>query len=62
MGGHGYAVVTAVDGAVIRRASSVRPADRVDIRLAAGRLAAAVISVHPADGRADGWDEDRDEP
>jgi exodeoxyribonuclease VII large subunit len=46
----GYAVVTTVDGAVIRRASSVRPADRVDVRLAAGRLAAAVISVHPADG------------
>jgi exodeoxyribonuclease VII large subunit len=49
----GYAVVTGPDGAVVRRASSLGPGDPIDVRLAAGRLTAAVTNVrpeHPVDG------------
>jgi len=41
----GYAVVTDAQGAVVRRASQVHPGDRVQVRLAAGRLAAAVTDA-----------------
>jgi exodeoxyribonuclease VII large subunit len=41
----GYAVVTTADGLVLRRAASVQPGQPIDVRLAAGRLAAAVTSV-----------------
>jgi exodeoxyribonuclease VII large subunit len=54
----GYAVVTTVDGRVVRRASSVRPGQSIDVRLAAGRLAASVTSVRPAD-KSGGDPDDR---
>jgi exodeoxyribonuclease VII large subunit len=41
----GYAVVTAPDGFVVRRAGSVRPGQSVHVRLADGRLSAAVTDV-----------------
>ena len=46
----GYAVVTRRDGSVVRRASAVQPGDSIGIRLAAGRLAAAVTEIHPLEG------------
>ncbi len=55
----GYAVVRGADGSVVRRASSVRPGDQIDVRLAAGHLAAAVTSVHTADGVARDRDDQR---
>jgi exodeoxyribonuclease VII large subunit len=46
----GYAVVRGPDGAVLRRAADAAPGDRLDIRLAEGRLSATV-------DRQDGTDE-----
>ncbi len=46
----GYAVVTGPDGAVVRDAASLRSGDAIDVRLAAGRVAAAVTGVATADG------------
>jgi exodeoxyribonuclease VII large subunit len=41
----GYAVVRAADGTVVRRGDQVAPGDLVDVRLAAGALAARVEQV-----------------
>jgi exodeoxyribonuclease VII large subunit len=41
----GYAVVSTADGTVVRRAAQVAPGDRVEISLAAGRLASRVEQV-----------------
>jgi exodeoxyribonuclease VII large subunit len=62
----GYAVVTTADGTVVRRASSVQPGQPIEVRLAAGRLAASVTGVHAAHGldRGDesgGTGDDRNE-
>jgi exodeoxyribonuclease VII large subunit len=46
----GYAVVTGPDGRVIRQASSLRVGDPIGVRLAAGRLGAAVTAVEGQDG------------
>jgi exodeoxyribonuclease VII large subunit len=46
----GYAVVTGPDGSVLRRAAAIEPGDPLGIRLAAGRLAAAVTEIHPSEG------------
>jgi exodeoxyribonuclease VII large subunit len=43
----GYAVVSGPDGSVVRRAQAVRPGDSLGIRLAAGRLTAAVTEIYP---------------
>lgn len=43
----GYAVVRGEDGAVVRDAAGVRPGQRVDVELAAGRLGARVEEVRP---------------
>jgi exodeoxyribonuclease VII large subunit len=41
----GYAVVTGPDGSVVRRADALEPGDPVQVRLAAGRLGAAVTRI-----------------
>jgi len=41
----GYAVVTGPDGSVVRRADALGPGDPIEVRLAAGRLAAAVTGI-----------------
>jgi exodeoxyribonuclease VII large subunit len=47
----GYAVVTRrADGAVVRSAAAVGPGDRVDVRVASGRIDAEVKEVHPDGG------------
>ena len=43
----GYAIALNRDGQAIRSATEVRPGDRLALRLAAGRLAADVVSVEP---------------
>jgi exodeoxyribonuclease VII large subunit len=43
----GYAVVRAADGTVVRRADQVRRGEALDVRLAAGRVAARVEEVRP---------------
>ena len=53
----GYAVVTGPDGVVVRDAASLRPGDDIDVRLAAGRVAAAVTSVATAGRAAPAGDE-----
>jgi exodeoxyribonuclease VII large subunit len=45
----GYAVVTGPDGAIVRRATALHPGDPIGVRLGAGRLAATVTGVDPAD-------------
>jgi exodeoxyribonuclease VII large subunit len=54
----GYAVVTGPDGAVVRDAGSLQVGDPIAVRLAAGRLAAAVTGVQRTDGGAAGGDPD----
>jgi exodeoxyribonuclease VII large subunit len=54
----GYAVVTGPDGAVVRDAGSLQVGDPIAVRLAAGRLAAAVTVVQRTDGGAAGGDPD----
>jgi len=46
----GYAIVTRADGAIVRDASTLAPADEVGLRLARGRAQARVIGTEPADG------------
>lgn len=46
----GYAVVTGPDGTVVRLAGSLQRGDAIAVRLAAGRLAAAVTAVDSSDG------------
>jgi exodeoxyribonuclease VII large subunit len=46
----GYAVVTAADGSILRRAARVSAGDIIDVRLAEGRLAAAVTGVDTTQG------------
>lgn len=41
----GYAVVTAADGTVIRRAADLSPGDAIDVRLAEGSLVASISSL-----------------
>jgi exodeoxyribonuclease VII large subunit len=41
----GYAVVTGPDGLVVRRASSLRTGDQIAVRLASGRVGAAVTEI-----------------
>ncbi len=43
----GYAVVTGAAGKVIRSAAAVSPGDRLDVRLAVGRIDAEVKEAHP---------------
>jgi exodeoxyribonuclease VII large subunit len=46
--GRGFALVRrADDGRIVRSARDVRPADRLDVRLGEGRLAARVESIEP---------------
>jgi exodeoxyribonuclease VII large subunit len=49
----GYAIVLAPSGHAVRAAEEVGDGEVVDIRLASGRLAAAVSGVFRADGDAD---------
>jgi exodeoxyribonuclease VII large subunit len=46
----GYAVVTGPDRTVVRRAGSLRIGDVIAVRLASGRLAAAVTDLDPSGG------------
>jgi exodeoxyribonuclease VII large subunit len=53
----GYSIVLAPDGQAVRRAGQVHPGDRLDIRVARGRLAAQVVEAEagssgypPSDG------------
>jgi len=41
----GYAVVTAADGTVLRRAADLSPGDAIDVRLAEGSLVASISSL-----------------
>jgi len=50
----GYAVVTGPDGAVVRDAGSLQVGDPIGVRLATGRVAAAVTGVAGSAGPADG--------
>jgi exodeoxyribonuclease VII large subunit len=50
----GYAVVTGADGRVIREAASLQVGDPIVVRLAAGRVGAAVTDVDARDGDRDG--------
>jgi exodeoxyribonuclease VII large subunit len=49
----GYAVVTGPDGSVVRQAAALAPGDSVGIRLAAGRVTAAVTQIHASEGEGD---------
>jgi exodeoxyribonuclease VII large subunit len=49
----GYAIVTNAEGAVVRSASSLQVGDTIAVRLATGRLGAAVTDVHAQDGGGD---------
>jgi exodeoxyribonuclease VII large subunit len=43
----GYAIATKADGRAVRSAEDVAPAERIDLRLARGRVAAVVTEVTP---------------
>jgi exodeoxyribonuclease VII large subunit len=47
--GRGYAIVRTADGRILRRASEAVPGDRVQARLAAGRLNCLVESIENDD-------------
>lgn len=44
----GYAIVQDAEGQVLRSAADVAPGAAIDVRLAAGRLSASVVSTEPA--------------
>jgi exodeoxyribonuclease VII large subunit len=50
----GYAIVTGPDGAVVRRAGSLATWDPILVRLASGRVTAAVTDVEPEGPSSDG--------